>query len=115
MFILDLRIKWLRIVDMAESDKKWTDLIGEEDLSFIKRFILASGSLKEMAEIYGVTYPTIRLRLDRVIQALKVIDDYDNRTPFEQLLRLQFAKGGLDAETFKRLLGAYRAERKGTQ
>ena len=33
------------------------DFVSEEDLSFIKRFVLASGSLKKMAEMYGVTYP----------------------------------------------------------
>lgn len=41
----------------------WMSGLEEEDLAFIKRFILASGSLKEMAAQYGVTYPTVRLRL----------------------------------------------------
>jgi hypothetical protein len=30
---------------------KWLDFLSEEDLAFIKRFVLASGSLKEMAKI----------------------------------------------------------------
>ena len=38
---------------------------------FIKKFLLASGSLKEVAGLYGVTYPTVRLRLDRLIDVYK--------------------------------------------
>lgn len=40
----------------------WMANLEDEDVSFIKRFILASGSLKEMASQYGVTYPTGRYR-----------------------------------------------------
>lgn len=46
---------------------EWIASLDEEDVSFIKKFVLASGSLKEVAGIYGVTYPTVRLRLDRLI------------------------------------------------
>ena len=41
---------------------EWLASLDEEDVSFIKKFVLASGSLKEVAGIYGVTYPTVRLR-----------------------------------------------------
>ncbi len=43
----------------------------EDDLDFIVHFVLASGSLKEIAELYGVSYPTIRGSLDRVIAQLR--------------------------------------------
>ena len=46
---------------------QWLTELTDEDLQFIRRFVLASGSLKEVAKIYGVTYPTVRSRLDRVI------------------------------------------------
>ena len=42
-----------------------------EDQRFIVRFVLASGSLKEMAGVLGVSYPTVRSRLDRLIEALR--------------------------------------------
>ena len=45
----------------------WMAALEDEDGTFIKKFILASGSLKEMAAQYGVSYPTVRLRLDRLI------------------------------------------------
>ena len=51
---------------------EWIMALDAEDLKFIKNFILASGSLKEIATLYGVTYPTVRLRLDRLIQKIKI-------------------------------------------
>jgi len=42
-----------------------------EDLDFVVQFVLASGSLKEMARLHGVSYPTIRASLDRVIATLQ--------------------------------------------
>ena len=51
---------------------EWIVNLDDEDVSFIKRFLLASGSLKEMARQYEVTYPTVRLRLDKLIQKIKV-------------------------------------------
>lgn len=53
----------------------WMAGLEEEDVAFIKKFILASGSLKEMAGQYGVTYPTVRLRLDRLIQKIRMVED----------------------------------------
>lgn len=42
-----------------------------EHQRFIEIFLLASGSLKEMAEQTGVSYPTVRSRLDKVIASLR--------------------------------------------
>jgi hypothetical protein len=43
----------------------------EDDLDFVVQFMLVSGSLKDMAQLYGVSYPTIRASLDRVIANLR--------------------------------------------
>ena len=45
--------------------------LGQEDQEFILEFIKASGSLKEMASLLNVSYPTVRNRLDEVIEKLK--------------------------------------------
>ena len=45
----------------------WMSELDTEDLEFTKKFLLSSGSLKEVAALYGVSYPTVRLRLDRLI------------------------------------------------
>ena len=42
---------------------EWMANLDDEDVTFIKNFLLVSGSLKEAAAMYGVTYPTVRLRL----------------------------------------------------
>lgn len=45
--------------------------LSQDDQEFILAFIKTSGSLKEMAHILGVSYPTVRNRLDDVIVKLK--------------------------------------------
>lgn len=44
--------------------------ISLEDQEFILEFVRTSGSLKEMATILGVSYPTVRNRLDEIIAKL---------------------------------------------
>ncbi len=97
------------------AEPKWFELLEEEDLAFIKRFVLCSGSLKELAASYDVTYPTVRLRLDRVIQKIQILEDRKIQDPYERVLRAQYAAGHLETETFKRLLAAYQEINKGNQ
>ena len=47
--------------------------LGSEDQQFALAFVLRSGSLKEMAKLYGVSYPTVRNRLDDLIARLSAI------------------------------------------
>jgi hypothetical protein len=93
--------------------ERWTDQLGDEDLAFVKRLVLASGSLKELAQGYGISYPTVRLRLDRLIEKIRVLDDQAIASRFERVLRAQYAEGNLDLETLKRLLAAHREEMEG--
>ncbi len=100
---------------LSLQEKRWVDLLDEEDLAFIKRFILLSGSLKDLAEAYKVSYPTLRLRLDRLIQKLQILDSEKIEDAYERILRAQFADGKLDASTFKQLLAAYQQQKKGSE
>ena len=52
----------------------WFFKLEEEEQEFIKQFIFASGSLKELAKYYGVSYPTVRLRIDRLIEKIGLND-----------------------------------------
>ena len=90
--------------------KSWLAKLSDEDLSFIKRFVLASGSLKELAKAYGITYPTVRLRLDRLIEKIKVLDSQEIVSEFERTLRARYAEGKLDMETLKALLLAHQED-----
>jgi hypothetical protein len=88
----------------------WLDYLSDEDLAFIKRLVLASGSLKEVAAGYGISYPTVRLRLDRLIAKIQVTDNQDVQSDFERLLRTEHVEGKIDADTLKTLLAAYRLD-----
>lgn len=91
----------------------WVEGLDDEDLSFIRRFVLASGSLKEIAGIYGISYPTVRLRLDRLIEKIKLLSSDSVPSEFERTLRIEYAQGKVDPGTLNRLLEAHRREMEG--
>jgi hypothetical protein len=95
---------------LSAEASRWVRLLDAEDLAFLKRFVLASGSQKELARTYGVSYPTIRLRLTRLIEKVRVLDSQEITTEFERVLRAQFAEGKFDMSTLMALLAAHRAE-----
>ena len=86
---------------------KWLSVLSEEDFHFIKRFILASGSLKELAKQYQVSYPTLRIRLNRLIEKINVADDPDAENPFLLEIRLMVADGTLTQAAARALIRAY--------
>ena len=88
--------------------KKWTDLLRDEDLALVRALVLASGSLKAVARQYGISYPTLRVRLDRVIEKLRLADEGGDLSEFERVLRLRHAEGRIDRQTFVELLEAHR-------
>jgi len=45
--------------------------LSTKDQDFILQFIKTSGSLKEMAKLLKLSYPTVRNRLDEVIERIK--------------------------------------------
>ena len=93
-----------------DPSRSWLDHMTQEDLAFIRRFVLASGSLKEMAQIYSVSYPTVRLRLDRLIGKIRALDDEQSDTEVERVARALFADGKLDVESLKTILLAQRRD-----
>ncbi len=105
----------MNIIETQQHQRpQWVDQLEEEDLAFLKRFLLVSGTLKELARQYGVSYPTVRLRLDRLIEKVRLIDEYQTESPFEQRIRLLYAEGRIDDRAFRDLLTAYRDERSET-
>jgi hypothetical protein len=86
----------------------WFDDLDDDDRQFLKRFVLASGSLKDLAADYGISYPTVRARLDRLIAKVKAIDAAPTDDPFERRLRLMVADLTLAPAAAKVLLAAHR-------
>ena len=48
--------------------------LDEDEQQFVVRFIIASGSLKELARRYNVSYPTIRNQLDALIEEVRRLE-----------------------------------------
>ena len=86
---------------------EWMAGLEEEDVAFIKKFILASGSLKEVAGQYGVTYPTVRLRLDRLIQKIKLTEN-TAADPYIATIKRLAMNEKLDLDTAKVLIAEYK-------
>ena len=85
----------------------WLAELDEEDLAFVKKFLLASGSLKEVAALYGVSYPTVRLRLDRLIQKIRLTETAEADS-YVSLVKRLAVDDKLDFDTAKLLITEYR-------
>jgi hypothetical protein len=90
---------------------EWMINLDDEDVSFTKRFLLASGSLKELATQYGVTYPTVRLKLDRLIQKIQISEESANE-PYVALIKRLAVNEKLDIATAKLLISEYKKSKK---
>jgi len=86
---------------------EWMTGLEDEDIVFIKRFLQASGSLKEIARQYDVTYPTVRLRLDKLIQKIQISEDISN-DPYISLIKRLAISDKLDFDTAKILILEYK-------
>jgi hypothetical protein len=91
----------------------WLAHLDEEDYQFIKRFVLASGSLKELASEYGVSYPTIRARLDALIERVRALDVSPPRDAFDARVRVMVAEGELTSKLAKELMRVHNTVIKG--
>src|SRR5262245_23163707 len=75
-----------------------------EDQVFVTAFVRSHGSIKEMERIYGVSYPTIKSRLNRIGQSLSFIDTDPAPSPAESRAESRAAvidrlrRGEIDAE-----------------
>lgn len=56
-----------------------------DDQTFILEFMKASGSLKEMAKLLGLSYPTVRNRLDEIIERVKLAEKPEEDNAKEKL------------------------------
>ena len=89
---------------------EWMAELDEEDVSFIRNFLLCSGSLKEVAGRYRVNYPTVRLRLDRLIQKIKLGED-QAADPYVALIKRLAVNDKVDFEAAKLLIQEYKRQK----
>ena len=67
-----------------------------EDQVFVTAFVRSHGSIKEMERVFGVSYPTIKSRLNRIAESLEFIDTNPKPSQGEVLDRLK--RGEIDPE-----------------
>lgn len=67
-----------------------------EDQVFITAFLKSHGSIKEMEQIFGVSYPTIKARLNRIAGLLEFVDTNPAPSRSDVLERLK--AGEISAE-----------------
>lgn len=90
---------------------QWMLALEPEDSAFLKNFALKSGSLKEIARLYQVSYPTVRLRLDKLIQKIELADQQEEE-PFTACIKGLAVDSRIDVETAKQIIDKYEKERK---
>lgn len=81
--------------------------LSSEDLDFVLRFVMVSGSLKDLARDYGVSYPTIRIRLDRLIERLRAHVASDQPDLFLDTLAGTLEQGEVTVPAARRLRQVY--------
>ena len=59
--------------------------LSSDDQVFVTAFVRCHGSIKEMEQIFGVSYPTIKSRLNRIAQGLEFVET--NAPPSRSELR----------------------------
>jgi hypothetical protein len=75
-----------------------------EDQIFITAFVRSHGSIKDMEELFGISYPTVKNRLNRLSHQLEFVD-IDPPLPQSEILE-SLEKGELSVdEAVKKLRG----------
>lgn len=111
LFIFYLKYKYVilqkEVINM-DTVPMWMKNLDDEDMIFIKRFILASGSLKEVAKLYGVTYPTVRVRLNKLIDKIKLSEDKEDNDEFVELIKRYVIDEDIEFDVAKNLITEYK-------
>lgn len=87
--------------------------LSDDDLALVVDLVLESGSLKGLAKVYSVSYPTIRGRLDKLIERLKTIIEGKPPDPLREYLADLIRRGVMNIDTARRI--AELAETNGQQ
>jgi hypothetical protein len=63
--------------------------LSAEDQVFVAAFVRSHGSIKEMEQLFGVSYPTVKARLNRIGDSLEFIDESPAPARSDVLERLE--------------------------
>lgn len=68
-----------------------------EDQIFVSEFVRNHGSIKDMEKAFGISYPTVKSRLNRIIAQLQLVEVVDASPNREDVLGL-LERGEISAE-----------------
>ena len=87
----------------------WLLGLDPEDINFIRKFVLLSGSLKDMAKEYQVSYPTLRARLDKLISKIEIAEKKDD--DFIVTVKRMVLDDKISFEAAKEIISEYKKEK----
>jgi hypothetical protein len=70
--------------------------LSAEDQVFVAAFVRSHGSIKEMEQVFGVSYPTVKARLNRIAASLEFVEI--DPTPGREEVLERLARGEITAE-----------------
>ena len=70
--------------------------LNAEDQVFVTAFVRSHGSIKEMERVFGVSYPTIKARLNRIAGSLEFVET--NPLPSRAEILDRLSRGEIDTE-----------------
>ena len=76
--------------------------LSAEDQVFVAAFVRSHGSIKEMEQTFGVSYPTVKARLNRISAQLAFVET-DAPAPRSEVLE-RLARGEISADEAVRLM-----------
>jgi hypothetical protein len=82
----------------------------DEELDLVLQLVLASGSLKDLAGVYKVSYPTIRARVDKLIERVRQIAGGTSSDPMMQLLADLVERGEIAVPAARAVRDLYRQQ-----
>ncbi|QIH77108.1 DUF2089 family protein [Macrococcoides canis] len=88
----------------------WLLKLDKEDIEFMKNFVLESGSLKSIAKMYDVSYPTVRIRLNALIQKIELASQEENSGLVNYVKSLAIDEK-ISLEEAKKIINLYNSEK----
>ncbi|MGV2941531.1 DUF2089 family protein [Mesobacillus sp. LC4] len=88
----------------------WILALDQESLEFIRKFVLNSGSLKEISTIYGVSYPTVRTKLDKLIKKIELNSKKED-LEFVSMIKNLVLDEQISLDVAKLIIEKYKSER----
>ena len=86
----------------------WFFELDEKNQEFVKHFVLSSGSLKQLAEKYGVSYPTVRLWVNQLIY--KIESEDRNSGDFEEQILAMAKSNQISLKIAREIINHYHNE-----